>query len=197
MKAPIPAEREELASKGAFTVSLVPTVTWLASRAQPARPLPCHESVLRPLTRAAFEAWAYDLDKDPDVFDSAKSVVERKTGKHKINLGADVISGHELFWNAAGGRRGSIVLLFQYSAIPGSVIFPHCEAVHVFANPSSPETPSAYRFVRRGVSRRGVIAAMFSRTNGVQWLAFHGASEPIALLFEQAKSLVGSARDAA
>ena len=187
-------EKEALATKGAFTVSVLPSSVYFETRANQAVSLPWHDSVLRPLLAVAAQAWVYEMKEDSDTFRSAGTILIRKAGKYEIQLNAEPIKGHELFWNASGGKRGSIALLFAANEVPTNSIFPHCERAFLINNPSVPHSPAAIRFVKSATSDGRMVAGMLSRTNGLQWLSFHGAFEPLAMLFAQAKVLVNGVK---
>ncbi len=187
------AEKEALAAKGAFTVSVLPSSVYFETRANQAVSLPWHDTVLRPLLAVAAQAWVYEMQEGSDTFKSAETILMRKAGKYEIQLGGEPIKGHELFWNASGGQRGSIALLFAPTEIPTTAVFPHCERAFLINNPSVPHSPAAIRYVKSATSDGRLVAGMLSRTNGLQWLSFHGAFEPLARLFVQAKALVKGA----
>jgi hypothetical protein len=192
MSAPIPTEAETLIAKRAFTVCVVPSSIWLPTRNNQSVSLPAHEFVLRPLLRCAIEAWAYEMNEVTDVFEAARDILDKRAGKYRIDLSGEPIRGHELFWNAAGGKRGSIALLFRKDEVPGAEVFPYCERAFVVSNPSTPHTPAAYRYSKSATESGECVVAMFSRSNGLQWLSFHGSFEHIAPLFSQAGALCGT-----
>lgn len=192
MSAPIPTQSETLIEKCAFTVCVVPSSIWLPTRNNQSVSLPWHESVLRPLLRCASEAWAYEMKEGTDVFESARSILEKQAGKYRVALSGDPIRGHELFWNAAGGKRGSIALLFRKDEVPAAEIFPYCERAFVVSNPSTPHTPAAYRYSKIATASGEFVVGMLSRTNGLQWLSFHGSYELVSSLYSQARALCGA-----
>jgi len=193
MNAATASEVEALEAKSAFTVGVIPRDLYFATRANQSLSLQCHENVLRPLLRVTLEAWAYELTSGSSVMASAGDILARNGGKYKISLHSEPITGHELFWNASGGQRGSIVMLFKPNELPASEIFPHCERAFIVNNPSVPHSPAAYRYVKTAVASGSVMAAMLSRSNGMQWLSFHGIPALLIPMYSLAKSLVRGA----
>lgn len=186
-------EVEALTTKRAFTVCVIPGEVYFASRQDQSTPLDCHETVLRPLLQTAAEAWVYELKEGSEAFESGRSILTRQAGKFRIELTGEPIKGHELFWNAAGGKRGSIVLLFKPAELPAQQILPHCERVFIVNNPSTPHSPAAMRYVREATADGGLICGLLSRSNGMQWLSFHGHPDQLLPLFAQAKAITGKA----
>lgn len=193
MNAVTATEAEALDTKGAFTLCVIPSEVYFASRSDPSLTLQCHETVLRPLLRSAGEAWVYELKPGSEALLSGGDILARKAGKYQILLGGEAIKGHELFWNSAGGKRGSILLLFNPPEFPAAEILPHCERAFIVNNPSVPHSPAALRHAKAATSRGVLLAAMLSRSNGMQWLSMHGPSALLAPLFAQAKALTGTA----
>lgn len=182
-------ETAALEAKGAFTVCVIPSSEYFASRSDPSAALTCHDTVLRPLLDSAVEVWAYELKEPSEALEYGRSILIREAGKYRIRLGGDPITGHERFWNAAGGARGSIAFVFEPAAFPAARILPHCDRVFVVNNPSTPHSPAAMRFAKATTSRGNRIVAMLSRTNGLQWLSIHGCAEQLVPLFSLARSL--------
>jgi hypothetical protein len=182
--------REGLQKTGAFTVQVVPSRDWLALRPNPHQSIPWHESVLRPLLAVTSAAWVYGLKEDSEVFAVARPIVRREGAKHRIDLGAEAIRGHELLWNAAGGKRGSIVLAMPASRFPGQDIFPHCQDAFVVSNSTVAHTPGAIRFARSATADRRTLCCLLSRTNGFEWLSIHSNAARLENLLVQAQSLV-------
>lgn len=183
-------ESDALRKRGAFIVSLLPQTAYLESRSDPAVSLSCHETVLRPLLHAAAGAWVYELKEEGDTFAAGRTILVRTGRKYRIQVSGEPIIGHEAFWNAGGGKRGSIMLLFRSSELPAAAIFSHCVNVFIANNPSGVHSPAAVRYARAATGTGSFIAAMLSRTNGMQWLSFHGTHAELLPLFELAKCLV-------
>jgi len=188
---PLPLSiQEALARTGAFTVRVVPSAAWLAIRANQHQTLPWHETVLRPLLRAASEAWVYELKADSEVHRIAAPILEQARGKYRVQLGREPIRGFELLWNASGGKRGSIALVIPESTFPGDEIFPHCQTAFVVGNSTVPHSPSAIRLARKTVSDGHSVCCLLSRTNGFEWLSLYAGANSLEGLLEQAQSFV-------
>ena len=188
---PLPPNfREALERTGAFTLRVMPSEVWLAIRQQQHQPLPWHETVLRPLLKATQSAWVYELDEKSDVFAIAQPLLRRERGKHAISLDGEPIRGHELLWNASGGKRGSIVLSMPAANFPSREIFPHCQQAFIVGNSTVPHTPSAVRFARAAVADGQTLCCLLSRTNGFEWLAIYTNPDLLEALLIEARSTV-------
>jgi hypothetical protein len=188
---PLPPEaRGALGRTGAFTVSVVPSSDWLAIRPNQHQALPWHETVLRPLLRAAQEAWVYELKPGSEVHRIAKPIIERVRGKYRINLNGEPIRGFELLWNASGGQRGSIALVLPLATFPGVEIFQQCQQAFIMGNSTVPHSPSAIRLARRVASDAQSVCCLLSRTNGFEWVSLYAEQERLERLLELAQSLV-------
>lgn len=188
---PLPPEaREALVRTGAFTVRVVPSSDWLAIRSNQHQALPWHETVLRPLLRAAQEAWVYELKPDTAVYRIAAPIIERVRGKYRISLSGEPIRGFELLWNASGGQRGSIALVLPLATFPGAEIFQHCQKAFIAGNSTVPHSPSAIRLARKVASDAQAVCCLLSRTNGFEWISLYAEQERLEHLFELAQSLV-------
>ncbi len=188
---------EELAaleSKGTFTVRVVPGLAWIAVRADQGMSIPWHEAVLRPLLRATHKAWVYELKPATDVFDAAKEIVTRESGKYAINLDGDPITGRELLWNASGGKRGSIVLEIAAERFPAGEIYPRCQGAYIVSNSTVPHSPAAIRYARTQVEAKGAsgdtICCLLSRTNGFEWISIYAAPSRLPALFADARTQI-------
>ncbi len=185
--------REGLKKTGTFTVRVMPSEAWLAIRQAQHQPLPWHESVLRPLLGEADAAWAYELKNAPEIFHVAGGILRPERGKYAIDLTVDPITGHELLWNASGGKRGSIVIKMRASRFPGAVVFPNCEDAFVVNNPTVAHSPAALRFARASVADEQNLCCLLSRTNGFEWFSIYTAMPRLEQLFVMARSLVAKA----
>jgi [ribosomal protein S5]-alanine N-acetyltransferase len=184
---------EELAalqSKGSFTVRVVPGMAWIAVRADQGMLIPWHETVLRPLLSASRKAWVYELKPASDVFEAAKEIVTRESGKYAIDLGGDPITEHELLWNASGGRRGSIVLEIPVERFPASEIYPRCQGAFIVGNSTVPHSPAAIRYARSQVASGETICCLLSRTNGFEWISIFAAPSQLPELFAEARAQI-------
>src|SRR5688500_843665 len=89
---------------------------------------PEHDSVIRPLLYTAESCYVYGIAQGSDVQKAAGNILTKVNGKHSVRLDRDSIAGHEYFWNASGGKRGSVVFLVAIHTFAPAVIFPHCHS---------------------------------------------------------------------
>lgn len=183
-------ELTALKTTGAFTIRIVPSAAWLAIRSQQNQALPWHETVLRRLLAATVNAWVYELKPGSEAFDSAGGIVRREAGKYAIDLSGEPIKGHELFWNASGGKRGSILMVIPIANFPGNQIFPHCQKAFVVNNHTVPHTPAAIRYARSLLTNEQFVCCLLSRTNGFEWISLYASPDILAKLMTQARSLI-------
>ncbi|MFN8573725.1 MAG: hypothetical protein U0132_16840, partial [Gemmatimonadaceae bacterium] len=187
----LPVELQDgLKKKGTFSVRVMPSEAWLANRQAQHQALPWHESVLRPLLQAADAAWVYELKGASEIFAVADGILRPERGKYAIDLNADPITGHELLWNASGGKRGSIVIKIPASRFPGAVVFPNCEEAFVISNSTVGESPAAVRFARACVADGQNLCCLLSRSNGFARFSIYTAMPRLEELFVMARSLV-------
>lgn len=183
-------ELAALKAKGTFTVRVVPGMAWIAVRADQGKSIPWHETVLRPLLRTSNKAWVYELKQGAEVFESAKEVITRESGKYAIDLAGDPIKGRELFWNASGGKRGSIVLEIPAKQFPASEIYPRCQGAFIVSNPTVPHSPAAIRYARAQVASGETICCLLSRTNGFEWISIFASPSQLPELFAEARTQI-------
>ena len=158
--------------------------------------LPRHESVLRPLLESATERWAYELQPNSDAFFAAEQIVTKHGAKYEINAEGESILGHEYFWNASGGMRGTIVLLLPVASLPFEV-FAHCQKVFSFSNPSVGHTPSAFRFAKEKINAdKNLVACLLPRNNGFEWIDFYAHTDIVCDLFNKARATCSSDENA-
>jgi hypothetical protein len=184
------AHRSRLVESSTFQVKVVPTDLWWSMLSSQDRVLPWHETVLRPILRFATEAWAYELPLDSEVLRSPGELVTKKQGKFALDLSAELIRGHELFWNASGGKRGSIAIVLPLASFPGGHVFPHCHKALVVGNPSAAHSPSALRFARSKIADGNTVVCVFPRNNGFEYFDLYAPRQDIVRLFTQAMTLV-------
>lgn len=158
---------------GTFTLELLPGD---ASRFDERRSLAIHETVLRPLLAWATQCWAYGVEPGSEVHASAGSLLTKAGRKHAVALDGDPILGHELFWNASGGKRGTIVILGPRDTFDHEALIRHASSVWTFGNFLSGHTPSAIRMARDTVKEQALVACCLPRNNGIQWIDIY--SEP-------------------
>ncbi len=173
----------EVKRHGHFTVGLVAKEKiWENESAH----FSIHDSVVAPLLKAASECWAYGLEPKSAVYSAAQRLLEPKQGKFRVRLTGDPVHGHELFWNAIGGKRGSIVIIVTAQRIRQLSVFKYCRNLWVFGNLGAGHTPSALRFAKSMANRADVVNFMLSRNNGIEWLDVLAAPPLAAELYLRA-----------
>ena len=161
-------DRKLIAEHGTFSVELV-----ASGRYDEDARLPAHDKVLRPLLQAATECWAYGVRPGSDVDRAAKGLLQAARGKHRVSLDDDPLTGHEQFWNAQGGRRGTIVILTQRARFDAAKLFRGCREAFVLTNFRSAHTPAALRFARERARVDDMVAVCLPRNNGIEWMDVH------------------------
>jgi hypothetical protein len=177
---------EYVKTRGTFSLQVVPRSVWFGLDQRLS--LPQHKTVLQPLLAAASACWAYEIAEGTEVHAAAASILTKSKGKHLVCLEGDPITGRELFWNASGGKRGTLVVVVPADKFDGASVFPHCDSTRAMSNPSSGHTPSAYKFARSLVSNSDVVACCIPRNNGFEWMDIVARPEAAAALFQQAAS---------
>lgn len=180
--------REVVARAGTFSVQLVSRTTWHYDEAAK---LPAHEEILRPLLSVSTECWAYGVTPSGAVYQAASAMLERARGKYRVCLEGDPIGGRELFWNASGGKRGTIVMIVPRHEFDSERIFRGGHAAYVTVNFRSGHTPAAIRFARQRVESSDVIAVCLPRNNGIEWMDIHVARSKALDLFDAALRICG------
>lgn len=173
--------RKFVAQTGTFSMGLVSGRQWYYDEKSK---LPVHEKVLRPLLEAASECWAYGLTERSAVFKAAKGILTRVKGKYRVALEGDPISGHELFWNAQGGQRGTIVILIPRAKFDAKRIFSHCKDVWSFDNFLTGHSPAAIRFARESVIASDSVAVCLPRNNGIEWMDVYVNPKRVQKLYD-------------
>jgi len=163
------ADRDIVARVGTFSIELISAKLLWRPYAEDAK-LPAHKKVLRPLLAAATECWVYDIKPKSDVVRAAKGLLEQDQGRHRVRLDGDPITGHELFWNAHSGRRGTIVILMPRTRFDAESIFRGGHGAFVFENFLTAHTPAAIRFARQRVAAADLVAVCLPATNGMEWM---------------------------
>lgn len=185
-----PNHREALLRAGSFMLRVVSSADWLAIRSEQHQALLAHETVLRPLLSSCSEAWAYEIKEPSPVFAVAKNILHRERGKFRIDLSGDPIRGHELFWNASGGQRGSIALVIPAAVFPAELLYSNCQQAFILGNSTVPHTPGALRFARAKVAGGDTVCCLLSRTNGLEWISVFASPDALESMLLQAQSLV-------
>jgi hypothetical protein len=164
----------------AFTVNLAPHLY------DPTRSLPAHESVLRPLVKAASGCWVYEIVPESWIWSVSSEILRPHRGEHRIRTDLEMIRGYELFWNAIGGERGTIVILVDGSTLLSLGVFQHCSRPSITGNMGAAHTPSALRWAKQCVRGAGMAALLLSRNNGMEVMDVLAEPELCLRLFKHA-----------
>jgi len=187
MNAELAETRRHIAKSGVFTIGMVPRNRDF----EPDEQLPSHTKILRPLLAVASECWVYDLKPRGPVYKSAAPILEPEKGRFRVRLEGDPVAGHELFWNADSGRRGTIVILVPADKFPAEKIFRACNGVWAFTNFLTGHTPAAARFARSQTKSPTLVAACLPRNNGIEWLDLFAEPRHALALFDLARRVRG------
>jgi hypothetical protein len=156
-----------LQKRGHFTVFLTPRS--VRHHYDERASLPAHDSVLRPILRIAEEALVYGLNPTSEVGQAAAQCVQSERGRHRLLLDRELIVGHELFWNATGGQRGTIAIRCKAEALLRAGVFSSCYRPNIMLNVGAAHTPSAIRLARQFVADGESEVICLPRNNGLAW----------------------------
>ncbi len=174
--------RECIREQGHFSVFLAPHNYEIRT------PLPAHETVLRALANAAEVCWVYGISPGSMLWSASSEILERCRGKHRLRSSLEVIHGHELLWNARGGKRGTVLFLVDPASLLSLGVFRNCSRPIFTENMGAGHTPSAVRLAKQYVRRAGVVALLLPRNNGIEWMDVLAAPELGLSLFDHAYS---------
>lgn len=105
-----------------------------------------------PLNTAS-ECWVYGIAPDSSIWSAPSEIPQPHRGKHRIRTDLEMIRGHELLWNATGGKRGTIVILIDAPRLLNLGVFRHCSRPYIMSNMGAAHTPSALRWAKQRVRR--------------------------------------------
>jgi hypothetical protein len=154
---------------------------------EPADDVPAKEKVIRPLLRAAIEAFVwppmYKTQGEPYPAD----VLAREHGRYRFDLSRELLTGHERFWYAPGGR-GSIVL--RVPDLPDTIveILMHCSLGGAWGSRyqlAKGNSAGAVRYCYQVIDA-GEFAFLFSASNSIQCLSIFAPSEEIERVYRLA-----------
>ncbi|BEU94436.1 hypothetical protein ACDW_01410 [Acidovorax sp. DW039] len=148
-----------------------------------------HDTVLLPLLAAADECWAYGLDEQSEVFEAARTILHKEGRRHRVALHGDPIAGRELFWNAYGGKRGTIAIAIPVEKFNAATLFAHCRSSFVVTNYRSGHSAGAISYAQRKIQDRGHIVCCLPRNNGSEWMEVFAPQPLVFELFKTAASL--------
>lgn len=148
-----------------------------------------HDSVLRPLLSIANECWAYGMDESSETFLAARAILHKEGRRHRVLLSGDPVTGYERFWNAHGGKRGSIALAVPFESLQPDAIFTHCRRCFLLTNYRAAHSSAAISYAQRKVQDQRHLVICLPRNNGLEWLDVF-APKPLAFsLFTKARVL--------
>jgi hypothetical protein len=175
---------EHLRRTGVFKVDLIGQTS---STADPRRQVQAHESVLRPLLRAATTAWVYRLTPDSITASSAIDILNKQRGRYRIRTEIESIRGYEQFWNAPPEQRGTVVILTPADESLVLGILPQCNWPRVMSNYTVGHSPSAIRFARTATESGKQYAFLLSQ--GCDWLSIMSPPHVAESLYSSALRL--------
>jgi hypothetical protein len=150
-----------------------------------------HATVLRPLLARADACWAYGIDKESEAWRAAQDILTPEKGKFRVELraapGGDPVSGREYFWNASGGKRGTIVITLPLADFPADV-FAACREVWSFDNYRAGHSPAAVKFAQASIAAGTHVAVCLPRNNGIQWAELFAPKPQVFALYAQARA---------
>lgn len=143
-----------------------------------------HAQFLRPLLAVAANCWVYGLVEGSDVSNSAGDIVTFEKGKHRVALHGDPVTGRELFWNATGSKRGSIVVAAPIKDLDPGLILRASKSVGHASNFRSGHTPAGINLAKK-LAKSGIQAAFcFPRSNGIEWVDIFADEKFIQILLK-------------
>jgi hypothetical protein len=168
--------------------------------------LQAHERVVRPLFNASTKAYIYRSTAKPrkyytgDIIPGSgplelkdESILKPEKGKYIFDKTQECITGHEYLWNATRHKRGSIVLVLE-NDFDFREIFPHCFAPGNLLNPNTGQSTGSVRLCKK-IREENAIAAVFSASNGIQYMTIYASDEVIEKIRSLADSLCKSWND--
>jgi len=151
---------------------------------------PAHSKVIRPLLASASEAFVWPPLNKLKPVPYPTDILTPQRGRHRFDLSSDILSGHERFWHAGAGARGSIAL--RLPCLPNNFIeiLMHC------SRPGSAVLSSRYQLTKgdsAGAIRycdevvdSGEFAFLFSASNGIQHLSVFAPAHELERLYRLA-----------
>ena len=127
-------------------------------------------TVLAPILSEASDCWIYDVSSTSPLLPLVASIAVQERSRWKVNLGTECVIGYESIWNATSSTRGSIVVLMPTDSKQLRQALAQCDWPSPVTNPATGHTPAAFSFARRRVKTTGVVAVLFWRTNGLQYM---------------------------
>ena len=145
-----------------------------------------HATVLRPLLAIAEECWAYGIEKDSEVWRCALGILSPARGRYKVDTAGDPVTGREFFWNAHGGKRGTIVMVVPIAKFRPEETFKECREAWVFDNYRSGHSLAALKYATSKLEARSHIVFCLPRNNGIEWAEVFAPKPLVFELYAQA-----------
>jgi hypothetical protein len=159
--------------------------------ADPGTPYGIHASVLRPLLARADACWVYGIGMESALWQAARDMLTPARGKFRVDTrggaSADPVTGREVFWNARGGKRGTIVMTLPLADFPAGV-FSACLHAGVMDNYRAGHTPAAVKFAQQAISGGTHIAVCLPRNNGIEWMDLFAPKPLVFELYARARA---------
>ena len=149
-----------------------------------------HQSVLKPLLDASHECFVYGLQSESAVRNAVTDLLTKDGSRWRLKASEDSVTGREVFWNAYGGKRGTVLVVLEAEKFPVEV-FSHCRWAWVTNNYRSAHTPAAIDAARRRVRQKRVVVACFPRNNGLEWIDLIAPHDLLQGLYSEALSRCG------
>jgi hypothetical protein len=184
MATPYPvADRQLIERSSNFTISLLSRdEAW----GDPNSPRRVHQTVLQPLLAVAEECWAYGIEKGSAVWKSAADILTPEKGKFRVKTTGDPVTGRELFWNASGGKRGTIAVVVPLALFKPEQTFAACRGAWVFENYRSGHTPAAVKLAQARIESQDQLVFCLPRNNGIEWIEVFASNPQVFDLYAQA-----------
>ncbi|MEC0090824.1 hypothetical protein [Paenibacillus macquariensis] len=160
-----------------------------------------HNEIIKPMLAAAKQAFVFKGTAEPlegafgHMTPPAMDLSQFKflfwdKGKYQVNLDQECVIGYEHLWNASGYRRGSIVIIlpYEYNFPP---LLPHCYDFGLTETPNMGQSPGAVKMCRR-IRDMDSIAAMFSSSNGIEYMEVYASDNKTEEIENLAVKLCGS-----
>ena len=173
-----------------FTVRLLSSdESWSDERTHHA----AHDSVLLPILFVAEECWAYGIDPNSTVFEAAGTLLHKEGRRYKVEISGDSVTNHELFWNAHGGKRGTITIAVPLNRFDATTIFQHCRNAFVFSNYRSGHNTAAITYAQRKIRDQAHLVFCLSGNNGFEWMDVFAPKPSVFSLYAKALELCRAA----
>lgn len=101
-------------------------------------------------------------------------------GKYQVDLAQKGIASAEELWTSTAWSRGSVAFLLTDKSELSHLVA-KAFAAHELSNPRAGQSPGAYRLAQQEAAN-GRMVALFSASNGVEWLDLYAPDEVLESL---------------